>query len=219
MNHEVRISDKTSLNHDVLRLRLERPAGYEFLAGQAIELSFDQPVSRGPAPFTFTGLTTQPYLELIIKIYRQRNGLTAALERLNPGDTVRITDPWDSYTNNGPGVFLAGGAGITPFVALLRQMQADNRVGESWLFFSNKTSGDVFLHDELKDMLGDRYVDVITDEGNGNQSRYLNAGLLSKYRLDPAQPFYVCGPPGFVDAIQNTLGELGVSHQMVHVSL
>jgi ferredoxin-NADP reductase len=133
MNHEVIILRKKSLNHDVIQFRLERPVEYQFVAGQAIELMLNEPVSKGPAPFTFTGLNTDAYLELTIKIYEEHRNLTAALAKLNVGDKLTITDPWDSYINKGPGVFLVGGAGITPFVALLRQMQVEGNAEESWL--------------------------------------------------------------------------------------
>jgi ferredoxin-NADP reductase len=219
MNHEVQIISKKRLNHDVLQFHLKRPADYQFMAGQAIELLLTEPEKKGPAPFTFTGRHTDPFLELTIKVYEERKGLTAALSRLNTGDKVLITDPWDSFTNNGSGVFIAGGAGITPFIALLRQMQADGNIGDSWLFFSNKTPQDVFLHAELQEMLGDHYVDVITREGNGNNTQYIDETFLRKHMKNLQQPFYVCGPPPFTESIQVALKKIGANEQMVKVSL
>jgi ferredoxin-NADP reductase len=220
MNHEVHITSKERLNHDVVQFQLERPGAYEFTAGQAIELLLTEPETKGPAPFTFTGLNTDPFLELTIKIYEEHKGLTAALSKLTIGDKVMITDPWDSFTNNGPGVFIAGGAGITPFIALLRQMHVERSIGDSWLFFSNKTSQDVFLHEELKSLLGDRYVDVITRDRDGvNNTQHIDETFLSKRIRNLEQPFYVCGPPPFVDAIQGALKNIGATEQMVKVSL
>jgi ferredoxin-NADP reductase len=218
MNHEISILSKEPLTHDVIQFRFERPKGYEFRAGQAIELMLHQP-GMGPAPFTFTALNSKPYLELTIKIYKEQNGLTLALSQLNIGDKVLITDPWDSFHNKGPGVFIAGGAGITPFIALLRQMQVDNTVGKSWLFFSNKTHDDIFMHDELKQILGDRYVDVITRDKNSNNTHRIDEVFLRKNITDFKQPFYVCGPPGFTEVIQQTLVKIGAAEQMVNISL
>jgi ferredoxin-NADP reductase len=218
MNHEVRILSKKSLNHDVVRFHLERPKGFQFTAGQAIELLLKHPVPLGPGPFTFTGLNTSNELELTIKIYEAHKGLTAALAKLNPGDTVIITDPWDSFINKGPGVFIAGGAGITPFIALLRQMQMDGTIGKSQLLFSNKTLDDVFLRDELRDILSDRYLDIVTRADKRGTPSRINADFLSKHIADLKQPFYVCGPPGFVESVQSALKEIGASEQMVNVS-
>jgi ferredoxin-NADP reductase len=219
MNHEVKILGKNPLNHDVLQFRLERPDGYHFTAGQAIELLLTEPEKHGPAPFTFTGLDTAPFLELTIKIYEAHKSLTAALSKLDVGDTVSITDPWDSFSNNGPGVFIAGGAGITPFIALLRQMRVDGNLGGSWLFFSNKTSRDMFLHDELKQMLADRYIDVITRANDRSKSQHIDEAFLKEHVRNIQQPFYVCGPPAFTEFVQDALKRVGANEQMVKVSL
>jgi ferredoxin-NADP reductase len=218
MSYQVKLLNKKRLNHDVIQFHFERPPAYEFVAGQAIELTLDGSDKKGPAPFTFTGLNSEPNLELTIKIYEAHNGLTAALAKLNPADEVTITAPWDSFTNKGPGIFIAGGAGITPFVAMLRQMHADKTIGNSRLFFSNKESDDVFLHDELKAILGDRYIDVLTRDKNSKYQRIDETFLLAHTdRID--QPYYVCGPPGFMEAIEESLAKIGASKNYINISL
>lgn len=212
MTYEVSVIEKTPLNHDVTRFRLERPTGYTFSAGQAIELTLAKE-NLGPAPFTFTGLTDSPYLELSIKIYAEHHGLTAALSKLNIGDKVTITGPWDSFINKGAGIFIAGGAGITPFIALLRHFDAEGKVGNSHLFFSNKTREDIFLHDELKSILGDRYVDIITRDEKSNSHQRIDEAFLRERVKNLKQPFYVCGPPGLVDGIQKLLSNMGAAEE------
>lgn len=218
MNHDVRIIKKENLNHNVIQFRFERPATYSFQPGQATELTIDEPEQKGPGPFTFTGLVTSPYLELTTKIYKERNGLTAALARKQVGDIVSITDPWDSFINKGPGVFLAGGAGITPFIAILRQLKVDHNIGSSYLFFSNKTSKDIFLQDELEDLLGNRYFNILTQEPNVAIKERLNENYLKKHISNYEQPFYVCGPPGFVESIQSVVTNLGAKGELVNIS-
>jgi ferredoxin-NADP reductase len=219
MMHEVRILNLTKLNHDVIQFHLEKPRGYNFTAGQAIELSTTQEPKHGPAPFTFTGLNSHNYLELTIKIYEEHHGLTAALSRLSPGDTVMITNPWDAFINRGPGIFIAGGAGVTPFIALLRKFKVEGKVGDSQLIFFNKTWKDVFMHDELRKILGNKYVDVITRKNDGEKKVEVDAGLLGKYITIKNEPVYVCGSPGFMDTIQTILPKLGAPNELVNISL
>jgi ferredoxin-NADP reductase len=219
MTHRVRILNMARLNHDVIQFRLEKPSGYHFVAGQATELSLEAPQKKGPNPFTFTALNTAPYLELTIKIYEAHQGLTADLSRLTPGDHVLITDPWDSFINKGPGVFIAGGAGITPFIAILRQMHVEGKVGESRLFFSNKTSADIFLRDELKTILGDRYIDILTRDEGSLSPHHIDEAFIKNNIKAITQPFYVCGPPGFVDTIQQLLIKIGAAENTVNISL
>lgn len=218
MNHSVKILNMEPLNHNVIQFRLEKPIGYSFEPGQAIELMMAEPQRKGPSPFTFTSLNTMPYLELTIKIYKERDGLTAALARKRVGDTVSISDPWDSFLNKGPGVFIAGGAGITPFIALLRQLKADGNTGNSSLFFSNKTRKDIFLESELRSLVGGGYHNILTEEaGNSNAGR-LDAHYLKEHIVNLDQPFYLCGPPGFAESLQGAITTLGIKQELVNVS-
>jgi ferredoxin-NADP reductase len=218
MNYNVKIIGKERLNHDVIQFRLQRPAGYEFKPGQAIELFLEEPDKKGPAPFTFTGLTTDPYLELIIKIYEDRKALTAALAGKNAGDSVNITDPWDSFINKGPGIFFAGGAGVTPFIAILRHLKMDNNIGSSQLLFFNKSHEDIFLEKEFKSLLGNRYMNILTREHNGSPKPKIDEQFIRTRMAHFTGPFYVCGPPGFTQTIQNALIKLGAQNETVNVS-
>lgn len=218
MDHQIKILSKTPLNHNVIQFRLERPANYSFTAGQAIELTVEEPKKYGPGPFTFTALDSKPYLELMIKIYEDHKGLTSALAEKKEGEKVTIGDPWDSFANKGPGVFIAGGAGITPFVALLRRMKADQTIGPSQLLFFNKTYRDIFLRDELSALLGSQYVNILTREDNGSPKGKLDEKLLSKYISDFSKPFYICGPPGFIETAQSVLAKLGAKEETVNIS-
>jgi ferredoxin-NADP reductase len=49
----------------------------------------------------------------------------------------------------GEGVFIAGGAGVTPFIAILRQLQAENKIANNKLIFTNKTANDIILKKNL----------------------------------------------------------------------
>ena len=214
MTHKVKILHKESLNHNVIQFRFEKPKGFSFVAGQATELSIDEPKQFGPNPFTFTSLNTKPYLELTIKIYSEHNGMTAQLAKKQVGDTVIITDAWDTFTNKGPGIFIAGGAGITPFLAILRQLKGENKVADSYLFFSNKTTKDIFLKDELTEILGKRFVNVLTQDPAAKKER-INEAFLRNYISNFNQPFYLCGPPGFAESIQSDLTALGAKQDLV----
>ena len=84
MNHKVKILEREQLTHDVLRFRLEKPTGYAFTAGQATELMLEDRPGQA-APFTFTCLDSDPYLELMIKIYSSHKGMTQAIAAKKAG--------------------------------------------------------------------------------------------------------------------------------------
>jgi NAD(P)H-flavin reductase len=74
---KTKILQKDWLTHNVLRLRLERPADYIFSAGQAVEICIvDTPKWKDvTAPFTLTGLANEHYLELILKVYPEHKSI------------------------------------------------------------------------------------------------------------------------------------------------
>lgn len=221
MNHKVKIIHKNWLTHDVIRFTLEKPKGFSYSAGQAIEASLDDPKFKDDwAPFTMTSLDQDEHLEFTIKIYSDHNGMTLALSKLEVGDYFIITDPWDSFNNKGAGVFIAGGTGVTPFIALLRDMYVNGKVGKSTLLFANKKDEDIFMADEFEKMLGKNYINIVSRQ---KDSKYyygrIDKDLLKIHVSDFDQPFYLCGPDNFAEDIKKQLLELGAGDDLVNLSL
>lgn len=221
MEHKIEIKQKKWLTHNVMQFTLEKPKGFTYNAGQAVEVTLDDPEFKDQwAPFTFTSLNKHAHLEFTIKAYPKHEGITLALSKLEKGDYLVLSDPWDSFKNKGPGVFIAGGTGVTPFIALLRQMEADGKVDGSTLLFSNKTEDDIFLDEEFKRILGDNFIKVLTQE---KKELYfygrIDKAFLKNVVNDFDQPFYLCGPENFADEIKGYLKELGAGDDLVNISL
>jgi ferredoxin-NADP reductase len=214
---KVKILGIGEVTHDVKRFTLEKPEGYVFNPGQATEVAINKPgLDNERRPFTFTGLNDSPTLEFIIKGYASHNGVTKALHELKVGDELLIHDVWGAIEYKGKGVFIAGGAGITPFIAILRQLSKDNEVDGNKLIFSNKTMKDIILKDELEKILGDNFINVVTDESiPGIYNSWINKDFLKETIKDFNQHFYICGPEKFTEAIQNALSELGANPESV----
>ncbi len=219
MDHAVHIIKTEALNHNVVRLTLERPAGYNFIAGQAIDFKLPRPgLEERVSAFTFTGLATDPHLELTVKCYQEHHGITEQVAALKTGDAVLISDPFDTVALKGPGVFIAGGTGVTPFIAVLRQLQVEKKLAGNTLFHFNRTKVDAFLVDEFTTMLGRDFRGVLSHEdAPGFLHGAVNADFLRRHINDFRQPFYTCGPEGFVLAVKNALLELGADAEMIDV--
>ena len=124
----VKILNIEEVTHDVKRFKIVKPEGYSFIPGQATEVSINVPSLRNVRrPFTFTSLNSAGYLELTIKIYSDHNGITNELGKLKPGSELIIRDVWGDIAFKGKGVFIAGGAGITPFHFKRASIQEENR--------------------------------------------------------------------------------------------
>ncbi|HEY6976275.1 MAG TPA: FAD-binding oxidoreductase [Chitinophagaceae bacterium] len=209
--YKVKIFSIAKVTHNVRRFRFEKPEGYHFNPGQATEVSINKPGwEEERRPFTFTCLNDDPFLEFTIKIYSDHNGVTNELGKLIVGDELIIRDVWGAIEYKGPGYFIAGGAGITPFIAILRQLYKENKLEDNILFFSNRTSKDIILKDEFNKMLGKNAVYIVTDEKGSNYlNEFINEEFLKKYVKDFSKHFYVCGPDAMVQDINNTLVKLG----------
>lgn len=121
--HLVKVLESYFITHDVKRFKVERPKGYEFTPGQATDVSINAPEwEKELRPFTFTGLRQWAHLEFTIKIYAHHHGVTEQLRKINPGAELILHDVFGAIQYKGEGVFIAGGAGVTPFIAIIRDL-------------------------------------------------------------------------------------------------
>jgi len=219
--HIVKLISKTPVTHDTHLYKVEKPAGYTFIPGQATEVAIRKPGwEEERRPFTFTGLNEWDHLEFTIKSYYDRNGVTKELATLNPGDELLLHDVWGAIHYDGPGVFIAGGAGITPFIAIFRDLEKRKLLPGNKLLFANKRESDIILKDQFHGWLGDRFINILSDEMSNTYAHgFITKDFLLEHISDLSQKFYICGPPPMMDAVQNILKELGVGDQAVIVEL
>lgn len=213
MAQTIEITDILSLTHDVKRIKTKKPKGYSFKPGQATEVAINKPgLQEQKRPFTFTSLPEDDHLEFTIKSYHDHNGVTHDIDSLLPGDSLVIDDAWGAIEYKGPGVFIAGGAGITPFISILRNLKQDGELLNQKLIFSNKTGKDVIMEADFQEMLGERFISTLTQEQvEGHEHGRVNMDFLKKHINDFTQHFYICGPDEMVHDISEFLGKLGAS--------
>jgi ferredoxin-NADP reductase len=215
--HIVKILNIRQVTHDVKSFQVEKPSGYSFIPGQATEVSINVPeLKNEKRPFTFTSLNSAPYLEFTIKIYSQRNGITNELGKLKIGDELIIRDIWGDIAYKGEGVFIAGGAGITPFISIMRDINSRNEVMGNILVFANKTIADIILECELKRMLGNTFINILSDE----KAEGYYYGLIDETFLKSNIPvfykkFYLCGPLPMMNSLLKQLANLGIGSDSI----
>lgn len=198
---------------------LARPNGYDFEPGQGVDLSIVQEPWKGQGhPFTPTSLSTDRVLEFIIKRYSESDGFTRALHTLQAGASLALGDPFGAIRYRGPGVFIAAGAGITPFLAILRRLAVEDALKGHKLLFSNKTEEDLICGAELRHYLGDQaYFTFTRQPDTKHDTHRIDNGYLRGHIDNLQQYFYVCGPDSFVKAVTADLVTLGVhSERLVY---
>ena len=215
----VKILDIADLTHNVRRYSLEKPAGFSFAPGQATDVSLDEDGWRdNPHPFTFTALPDASTLEFTIKSYFATggDGLTERLYGYRPGESLIIREPWGTITYKGPGVFIAGGAGVTPFIAILRNLHQQRKMDGHTLIVSNRTEADIILRDEFESFRGLETIWTVTDDAASSLlHERIDEAFLKAHLKDFARNFYLCGPDDMVKQLRGTLKELGASVENV----
>jgi len=219
--HLVTIQSIDNATHDVLRIKTSKPSEYEFIPGQATEIANNKPGWQEKGrPFTFTNLPNENHLEFTIKAYPSHHGVTNELLTLKAKDELLIHDVFGAINYKGEGVFIAGGAGVTPFISIFRYLQSKNEVGNNKLIFANKTKADIILRQEFEKLLGKNFINVLSDEkADGFAHGFITEDFLKANIDDFGKQFYVCGPPPMMDAVLKQLANLGVGKNAVTVEI
>lgn len=218
MEYELTLLMREFVTHDVMRFVVNRPDGFSFTPGEGVELAIDAPEWRDEGrPFTPTSLVDDGVIEFTIKTYPQHEGVTRELHRLRPGARLFMSEPFGTIRHLGAGTFIAGGAGITPFIAILRELARKEELDGHRLIFANKTPSDIICEKELRHYLGDRCHLICTEAAfPGYEERRIDEAYLEQTIGDLEQQFYVCGPPAFMDSVTAALEDLGAdSHALV----
>jgi ferredoxin-NADP reductase len=149
--HIVRVESATKINHDVLRIVTEKPERYDFHPGQATHVAINKTGwQEQKRPFTFTCLPDNIYLEFTIKIYPEKKGVTNELLQLKQNETLILHEVYGAIAYKGEGTFIAGGAGVTPFISIFRDLKSKNLIGTNRLLFANKKNQTLYLRKNLR---------------------------------------------------------------------
>jgi len=213
MAYTVKITNVFSLTHNVKQITTAKPKDYQFKPGQATEVAINKKGwEEEKRPFTFTSLPEEDHLQFVIKTYHDHEGVTHQIDSLDEGDELIIDDAWGAIEYNGEGTFIAGGAGVTPFIAIFKSLEKNNKVGENKLIFSNKTGDDVILESYFNDILGDNFISTLTHQNiEGHENKIVDMDFLKRHLEDFTQKFYVCGPDAMVKDVSKHLEMLGAS--------
>jgi len=142
------------------------------------------------------------------------------LLQLKKNDELILHDVFGAIAYKSEGVFIAGGAGVTPFISIFRHLQNKKMIGNNLLIFANKTKADIILEKEFKDLLGDSFINILSDEkADGYHHGMITEDFLKENISGFDRQFYVCGPPPMMDVVLKQLSNLGVGENAITVEI
>ena len=226
-----RLLGRKEVAKGTLALRLSRPEGFQFVAGQAVYVSLPdlEKADAGGRIRTFSIASDPGDSELEIAIRRTDTSFKRYLDSAGVGTLVQVEGPYGDLAlhddANRPAVFLAGGIGITPFRSMVVDATSRALPHRMFLFYSNRTPEDAAFIAELRELEAEnpkfKLIATFTDSKdvprNGSvEHGYINAEMLARHLGDLSAPiFYVAGPPAMVAAMEEMLASAGVSQKNV----
>jgi ferredoxin-NADP reductase len=199
----------------------EKPAGFAHEAGQNAMFTLIEPPetdAAGPTrPFTIASAPHEP--ELMIATRMRDTAFKRYLASAPIGTQIEMEGPAGVMVlhedASRPAVFLAGGIGITPFLAMARDAAKRRLPHQITLFYSNRRPEHAAFLAELERLQGPKFrlVSTMTEApGWKGERRLIGRELLGEHLPDLRAPvYYFAGPPGMTMAMQGMLRDIGVS--------
>ncbi len=148
-----------------------------------------------------------------IAVKREKAGRGGSIwihDNLTPGTIAHVSAPRNNFPLDAHArrhVFVAGGIGVTPFLAMARHL---NSAGDDYtLHYCARSAGEAPLFDVLKDVCGTRLVPWLKSEG-----RRFSPDVMGQPCERTA--IYSCGPSALTSAVRTWAETQGWDRDQIH---
>ncbi|HET7215742.1 MAG TPA: FAD-dependent oxidoreductase [Terriglobia bacterium] len=222
----VKLNSREELAERTSSFRFEKPPGWTFKSGQAVDITLLDPPETDAEGNTRTfSIASAPDEDTLMIATRMRGtAFKHTLGAMPLGTAVKIEGPFGNFVlHNNPAktaVLLAGGIGVTPFHSMAIRAAHEKLPHRIFLFLSNRRPEDAAFLKELEalEKQNPKYKLIATMTGMDKSSRpwqgetgYINQEMLSRYvNGSPSPIYYIAGPPGMVKGLREMLEHAGV---------
>jgi ferredoxin-NADP reductase len=207
----VRVRSNERLDEGLRLVAFDRPFG--FLPGQHVGLTLDP--SAEPRLYSLASGPREATMEILFDVH-PGGALTPRLAAARPGDTVWTTPPAGTFAcEPGPGLWIAGGTGIAPFVSMRRGGLAAGKT----LIHGARSPAAFHGASEFAAEAGLVYRRCSSRaEAPGIENGRI-PDLVARLDPLPDGPCLLCGPPEMVVAAREALFARGVPAERVHAEV
>ncbi len=216
------------VTHDMrhLVLRLTEPSEIKFFPGQYMDIAV--PGTDAVRSFSMANTSSREsgQLEFVIKVYPDGLFSNFLDQTLQVGDQLELTGPFGVFTlrdSEADLVFIGGGAGMAPILALLRSMAERGLQRKATFFYGARGRRDLCFEPELRaleeKLPGFRYLPALSEPGDDDWDGEtgLITDVVKRHAADLSGAHaYVCGPPPMVEAALPLLATLGVEEKRIY---
>ncbi|MDP3073777.1 MAG: ferredoxin reductase family protein [Opitutaceae bacterium] len=217
----------------VWTIALAAPVGvprFDFLPGQFQFLTFRRAAHLPVEEHHWTISSSPTETGVLRTTIKESGDFTATIGETKPGDTALVCGPFGRFSyalhpEQRDLVFLAGGIGITPLMAMLRHIRDTQAKRTVTLLYGNTNEQDITFRDELAEMerTGVASLKVVhilskpSAEWRGERGR-LDAEMVAKLcrPLGVDRAYYLCAPPAAMSQAIRVLRQAGVPPRRIH---
>ena len=223
--YKTKLVKKEEIAEGTMAFYFEKPAGFDFIAGQYVTVSLiNPPETDDEGNSRFFSLITAPHENCLGVATRMRDtAFKRILKNLPIGSEVKIAGPDGSFylpkNASQPAIFLIGGIGITPVFSILKNAAYKKLFHQLFLFYSNKRPEDGAFLKELQNLEKEnqnfKLIATMTEMEKSKQAwrgetGFINKEMLQKYIKNLNSPiYYMSGPPAMVKAMRELAEKIG----------
>ncbi|WP_127502367.1 NADH:ubiquinone reductase (Na(+)-transporting) subunit F [Actinoplanes solisilvae] len=218
------------VTHDLrhLVLRLIEPAEITFFPGQYMDIKVPGTDVTRSFSMANTSSKENGRLEFVIKVYPDGVFSSFLDGTLKAGDRLDLTGPFGVFTlRDAPDrdlVFVGGGAGLAPILALLRSMAERGIERKAVFYYGARTAKDLCFVEEIQALAdklpGFRFVPALSEPVEGEDwdgEVGFVTDVVRRHEADLQRAHaYLCGPPPMVEAAMPLLAQLGTPEKHIY---
>jgi ferredoxin-NADP reductase len=225
----VKLLKKEEVANGTMAFYFEKPAGFEFRAGQFADYTLINPSETDEEGNTRGfSIICAPYEECIGAATRLRDtAFKRVLRGLPIGTELKLDGPYGDFTlhktESTPAVFIIGGIGVTPVRSMVAQATHDKTAHQITLIHSSRTPDDLPFMADFEQLARENsnftYIPVASDSApddwRGERGR-VNEAMIKKHVPELNAPiYYLSGPEGMVKAMRQLLVGLNVNEDNI----
>jgi ferredoxin-NADP reductase len=225
MEFEAEIRSIIVETSDTRTLRLDRPANFNFVAGQFVNVTLmTREDGRVRRAYSIASSPREPYIALTVR--QMPDGLVSRIltEEVRIGERLNLRGPYGRFIfEERPLVWIAGGSGIVPFRSMWRYIEETEASTDFTLLYATKSFDQIIYREELAALLhrGRRILHTLTQQAPAGWKGFLGridppmlAAIVPEFNIPL---FYVCGPPAMCDDVARHLVQLGAPRSNIRL--
>ena len=213
------IKELNRLSSEIYQLKLRAADGssFQFLPGQYVNI--EVPGTSHTRSYSYSSKPDAPEGEFLIKLVPGGLMSNYLKEEAKVGGELNIVTPLGSFYLREVQrdlIFIAGGTGIAPFMAMLEKLKAENNTTPIHLFYGATTGENVVELERLKAFSEIMPLQIFTctsdEQAEGHDKGFVTQWINKELLGDKAYDIYICGPNAMVEAVKTTLDKEAIQH-------